>query len=288
MSKIIVSVEATADITLEIQARYSIAVAPMEFIIDGKSYSTVHGVDAQDFYASMRNGAVTKTSLVNEAAAREHLEGLLLGGAEVLHFCISSKLSGTYASFVSAAAELDRTYPGKVRIVDARTASCGILLMAVACCIKAEQGATLNELFDYAQKLRDNTSSLFTVDSLTYLARTGRISKGAAIFGNAIQLKVAMRVTESGELVPYKKMLSRRRALAELITRTKAMYVPDFDQILLAHADCEADAKHVAGEVESLLGIKVQILPLGPVIGCHSGPGTLALFFTSDGKEIKG
>ncbi|MBR2970306.1 MAG: DegV family protein [Clostridia bacterium] len=288
MSKIIISVEATADITPEIQQRYNIAVAPMEYIVDGKSHSTIDGVDASAFYGAMRDGAITKTSLVNEAAAREHLESLLSGGAEVLHFCISSHLSGTYASFVSAAAELDCTYPGKVMIVDARTASCGILLMAVACCIKASEGATLNELFDYAQKMRDNTSSLFTVDSLTYLARTGRISKGAAIFGNAIHLKVAMRVTEDGELAPYKKVLSRRRALAELVSRTKSMYVPDFDQILIAHADCEQDANYVAAEVEAQLGLNVQVVALGPVIGCHSGPGTLAVFFTSDGKQIKG
>lgn len=288
MSNIIVSVEATADITPEIQARYNIAVAPMEYIVDGKSHSTLDGVDARSFYGAMRGGAITKTSLVNEAEAKAHLERLLAGGAEVLHFCISSRLSGTYASFMSAAATIEGVCPGKIKIVDARTASCGILLMAVACSIKAQQGATLNELFDYAEKMRDNTSSLFTVDSLTYLARTGRVGKGAAILGNAIHLKVAMRVNDSGELVPYKKVLSRRRALAELVSRTKKMYVPSFDQIFLAHADCEADACHVADEVEALLGLEVQVVPLGPVIGCHSGPGTLALFFTSDGKDIKG
>lgn len=287
MNNVIISVEAMSDISSDIQSRYNIAVAPMEYMVDDKMYSTINGMPPSDFYAAMRAGAVTKTSLINTDNAYRHLESLLRTGAEVLHISMSSNLSGTYGSFRFAAEDLNKTYPNKVRIVDSLTASCGIMLLAVACAIKAQAGWSLGQLFDYANELRHNNSALFVVDSLKYLARTGRISKGAAMFGDAIQLKVALRVSEEGFLVPYKKVFNRKRAVNEIVSNVKRMYVPTFDTIYIGYTDYEDEAKNVAEQLKSALGANVELLQLGPVVISHGGPGSLCLYFTSDTKAIK-
>lgn len=287
MNNIIISVEAMSDISDEIRDRYNIAVAPMEYMVDGKIYGTTDGMSYNDFYAAMRAGAMTKTSQINTEDAYNHLESLLKTGAEVLHFSMSSNLSGTFGNFQFAARDLDKLYPGKVMVVDSLTASCGIMLLAVACAIKAKEGASLRELYDYAMELRPNNSALFVVDSLTYLARAGRISKTASLLGNAIHLKVALRVSEDGFLVPYKKVLSRKRSVNEIVSSTKRMYVPKFGTIYVGYTDYEDEAKEVAEELRSALNVEVKLLQLGPVVISHGGPGSLCIYFTSDTREIK-
>lgn len=287
MSNIVISVSATSDISKEVAQEYGIAVAPMEFSVDGVEQNTLNGVDLGEFYEKMRGGAITRTSQINVEMAREHLEALTKNGNDVLHFAISNHLSGTYDNFVTVASELEAQYGVKIRIVNSLSASCAITLMAVACANKKESVGDIEELFSYAEWLKNNTSALFTVDSLTYLARSGRVSKAAALLGNAIKLKVAMRVDDSGALVPYKKVLSRRRALSEIVMSAKMMYVPEFNEFFVAYADCLDEAQSVKAEIQNELGVKVTLLPLGPVIGSHSGPGTLAIFFTSNGKDIK-
>ncbi len=288
MGKIIISVEAMSDITEQIQNEYNIAVVPMEYMVDGKVYNTRDGMSYDDFYAAMRNGAVTKTSQVNTEEAYNHIETLLKSGADVIHFSMSSNISGTYGNFRFAAEDLNKRYGNRVRVVDALSASCGIMLPAVACAVKAEkENCSLDELFDYAEQLKHNVSALFTVDSLKYLARTGRVSMTAATLGDAIHLKVALRVSEDGFLVPYKKVLSRKRALSEIVGATKRMYVPHFDTIYVGHAGCPDDADHVANELRNALNVKVITLPLGPVVISHGGPGSICIYFTSDGRAIK-
>lgn len=276
-----------SDINEEIQKRYDIAVAPMEYMVDGKIYSTLSGLSNEEFYEAMRGGAITKTSQINTEEAYNHLEALLKTGAEVLHFSMSSNISGTYGNFLFAANDLNKLYPGKVKVVDALNASCGIMLLAVACAEKAKTGATLSELYDYANELRHNASSLFTVDSLKYLARTGRVSRAAALLGDAIQLKVALRVSEDGLLVPYKKVLSRKRALNEIISSTVKMYVPHFKTIYIGHAGCKDEAEYAAEQIKKELDVNIELLPLGPVVISHGGPGSLCIYFTSDGRAIK-
>lgn len=289
MSRIIISVEAMSDISEDIQKQYNISVVPMEYMVDGKLYSTIGGMTLNEFYDAMRGGAVTKTSQVNTEQAYNYLDSLLKTGAEVLHFSMSSNISGTYGNFLFAANDLSKKYGDKVRVVDALSASCGIMLPAVACAIKAQnEDITLSELKNYAESLKHNVSALFTVDSLKYLARTGRVGTTAATLGDAIHLKVALRVSEDGFLVPYKKVLSRKRALNEITNTTIRMYTPLFDTIYVGHAGCADEAENVAEQLRTELKVNVVTLPLGPVVISHGGPGSISIFFTSDGRAIKG
>lgn len=287
MSNIIISVEAMSDINDKIREQYNIAVAPMEYMVDGKIYSTTDGVNLMDFYAAMRNGAITKTSQINTENAYNHLESLLKTGADVLHLSMSSNISGTYGNFRFAAEDLNKMYPNKAKVVDTLTASCGIMLLAVACAIKAKEGCNLDELYTYAEELKHNCSALFVVDSLTYLSRAGRISRATSLLGNAIHLKVALRVSEDGYLVPYKKVLSRKRSVSEIMVSTTRMYVPKHDTVYVGYTDYEEEAKEVASELKRTLNVNVELLQLGPVVISHGGPGSLCIYFTSDTRAIK-
>lgn len=286
MKNILISVEAMSDISEEIKNEYNIAVAPMEYMVDDKIYSTVNGMTNEDFYSAMRAGAITKTSQINTDGAYSHLENLLKTGADVLHISLSSNISGTYGNFMFAANDLNKKYPNKVKVVDSLTASCGIMLIAVACARKAKEGCSLEELYDYAEELKHNDSALFVVDSLKYLSRTGRVSRTAALFGDAIKLKVALRVSEDGFLVPYKKVLSRRRSLNEIIESTKRMFVPKFDTVYIGYTDCLEDAEYAAEELKNSLHVEIKLLQLGPVVISHGGPGSLCIYFTSNGRKI--
>ncbi len=287
MNNIIISVEAMSDISDEIRDKYNIAVAPMEYMVDGKIFSTTDGMPLKDFYAAMREGAMTKTSQINTETAYNHLESLLKSGAEVLHISVSSNLSGTCGNFQFAARDLDKLYPGKVMVVDSLTASCGVMLLAVACAIKAKEGLSLEELYDYAMELRPHNSALFVVDSLKYLARAGRISRAASLLGDAISLKVALRVDEDGFLVPYKKVLSRKRSVKEIVSSAIRMFVPKFNEIYVGYTDDEEEAKAVADELKEVLKVEVTLLNIGPVVISHGGPGSMCIYFTSDTRAIK-
>ncbi len=287
MNNLIISVEAMSDISDEIRDKYNIAVAPMEYMVDDKIFSTLDGMPISDFYAAMRAGAMTKTSQINTENAYRHLEQLLKTGADVLHFSMSSNISGTYGNFEFAARDLNKKYPNKVMVVDSLTASCGIMLLAVACARKASEVGSLSELYDYAMGLRLNNSALFVVDNLSYLARAGRISKAASMLGDAIHLKVALRVSEDGFLVPYKKLLSRKRSVSEIVNATKRMYVPKFDTIYVGYTDNEEEAKQVVEDLRTSLNVNVEMLQLGPVVISHGGPGSMCIYFTSDTRAIK-
>lgn len=288
MGKIIVSVEATADIPESLAAEYGIAVVPMEFIVDGQPQRTDDPdvMPLKAFYDGMREGKLTQTSQVNREEALSHLEQILKNGDEVIQVSFSSALSGTCANFLSAAEELDRIYPGKVKVVDSLAACSGQALMAVLTAKYAATGKTLNEVYDYCADLVQKLNHIFIVDNLKYLARGGRISKATALLGNAIQLKPVMRCNEEGKLVPFKKVLARNRSITCQVEEVCKKFSGEYPDMYISHADCLAEAEQVRDRIHEKLGIDPIVMDLGPVIGSHSGPGTIAVFFVGKDRII--
>ena len=288
MGKIVISIEATADIREDIRAQYGITVVPMEFILDG----VVHRTDdpaplsSKEFYDGMRAGKPTMTSQVNRDEALKHLESILSAGDEVLHISFSSALSGTCANFFSAAEELDRKYPGKVKVVDSLCACSGQALLAVLVARYAAQGKTLDETYAYCMDTVQKINHIFIVENLKYLARGGRISKAAALLGNAMQLKPVMSCTEKGKLEPFKKVLARNRSITCQIDEVCKKFNGEYDDMYISHADCLPEAEQVRDRITEKLGIHPEIMDLGPVIGSHSGPGTIAVFFVGNDRKI--
>ncbi|MBP5307713.1 MAG: DegV family EDD domain-containing protein, partial [Clostridia bacterium] len=144
---------------------------------------------------------------------------------------------------------------------------------------------TFAETVEYAEWLKHKIIHLFVVDNLKYLARGGRISKATALLGNAIHMKPVMHMDKAGRLVPYKKVLSRKKSVMEIGDLASEKYDGTLPFIYIAHADCPEEARFLADRIERNTGVKPEIFDLGMVIGSHSGPGTLSVYVSGKVRE---
>lgn len=283
----IISTENTCDFTPEMFESFKVEHTNLTFMIDNKELTPEESkvFTLQTFYNAMRAGSATNTSMINQEVAKIYLEKLLEKGQDVLHISFASVLSGTYESFKHAAEELNTTHDNKVYVVDSKAESGGQGLLVTLVCQKRDEGATIEEAYEYANIVRDHCMHYFVVDDLKYLARGGRLSKGAAFFGNMLNIKPVLHTDEEGRLIPIGKVFSRKLSLTKLVSKMKARYNKESDIVYITHGDAQEDAQFVADRVKEELGLEAKILPLDFVIGAHSGPGTIALFFTGDTRK---
>ena len=282
----IIATDSTCDLPKELLREFGVECQDMLYYVNDVEYGKDEANQLQfhEFYDAMRNGARTGTSMINENTAREFLGGLLSQGKDVLYLSFASALSGTFDNFKRVADEINQTSEHKVYVVDSKSASAGEGLFVTLVNEKRKSGATFDETCKYADEVLGRVLHYFVVDDLKYLARGGRLSKGSAFFGNMLNVKPVLHVDEIGRLVPIKKVIGRRKSLAALVERMSARYNKESDIVYITHGDCYDDAKFVADEIEQKFGITAKILPLSYVIGSHSGPGTVALFFTGDNR----
>lgn len=291
MRKFVLSTESTSDLPQSYLAEHDIACYDMAGTVGDFEFGGTSGnsLDIRDFFDRMRNGAKTMTTQVNLAEAERFMEGFLKQGKDVLHMAFSSALSGTYNNFVAAAEKLRPLYPNnKIMVVDTRAASLGEGLFVHFVNKKAEEGISIEEAYDYAMSIRDDICHYFVVDDLEYLYRGGRVKKSAAVIGTLLRIKPVLHVDLEGRLIPLKKVMSRRKSLNALVDYMKTKFDGWSDDVFISHGDCEDEAEYVANLVTEKIGVpreKIMINHLGPVIGSHSGPGTVALFFHGRNKK---
>ena len=195
---------------------------------------------------------------------------------------ISSALSTTYQSSVIAAEELKDEFPdAKILTVDSLCASLGQGLFVYLCAQEQKKGKTIDEVKTFAEETKGRVCHWFTVDDLNHLKRGGRINAATALFGTMLAIKPVLHVDDEGRLIPVSKARGRKASLTALVDRMEATAIdPAGQTVFISHGDCLEDAEFVAGEVRRRLGVEtVHINYVGPVIGNHSGPGTMALFF---------
>ena len=290
MKKVIISTETTCDLPREYIEKNGIRVVNMLYTLDGEDFGGKTGreLDGHAFFERMREGGKTQTAQVTPAEAKEHFLALLQEG-DVLHVAFSGALSGTAHNFALAAEELNAEGgEHKVVVVDSRGASLGEGLLVHLVNKKAEQGASLEELAAYTTELRDHICHFFVVDDLNFLYRGGRVSRTAAILGTMLKIKPVLHVDPQGRLIPIQKVMTRKKSLQRLVEWMEEKYVPQETDVFISHGDCPEEAQYVADLVEKKMGLKTQIIhSLGPVIGAHSGPGTVALFFYGKDKIAK-
>ena len=166
-------------------------------------------------------------------------------------------------------------------MVDSLSASLGQGLLVYLCVQEKRKGRTVDEVHAFAEETKGKVCHWFTVDDLNHLKRGGRVSAAAALFGTMLSIKPVLHVDDTGHLVPVSKARGRKASLLALVDRMAESAVdPAGQTVFISHGDCEADADFVADEVRRRFGVKeIYINYVGPVIGNHSGPGTLALFF---------
>lgn len=247
-------------------------------------------LSAPSFYDAMRSGMVSTTSQVNTAAFYEMFRQGLSSHDSVLYIGFSSALSGTYQSAVLAKAMLeeeDPTYGGRIIAIDGKAASLGQGLLVLEACRRRDEGAGLNELVEYLETFKNHVNHWFTVDDLVYLKRGGRISGVKAAMGQLLNIKPILTVNREGKLVPAGKAKGRKKSVQALFDRFREMYDPSLGKdFLISHGDCEEEARHLAQMIRSEFDMNEPIIePVGMVIGSHSGPGTLALFFPGRPRE---
>ena len=241
----------------------------------------------REFYDCMRQGGIAKTSAINPDAFNKQFKTYLEQGQDVLYLSFSSGLSTTYNSARLAAEELLEAYPDrKIRIVDSLCASAGLGLFVYLVSQKANACETLEELADFAEKLKRNLCHWFTVDDLVYLKRGGRVSPTAAFFGGVLGIKPVLHVDDDGHLINVAKVRGRKASIAALADKySELAQDPENGVVFLSHGDCFDDADALANMLKERHGVTVRLIAdIGPVIGAHSGPGTLALFFVGKNR----
>ena len=239
----------------------------------------------------MAQGADTKTSQISISEYLEYFEGFLSQGKDILHLCLSSGISGTYTSASDAARVARERYPErKIYIVDSLAASGGFGLLMDRLADKRDEGMGLDELARYAEENKLKVQHWFFSTDLTFFVKGGRISKTAGIFGTALGICPLMHVDKMGRLIPMSKVRGKKRVIEECVKRMEALAENRHDysgKAFLNHSECYEDARAVADLIEQRfprLNGKVQINYIGNLIGSHTGPGTVALFFWGDDR----
>lgn len=265
---------------------FDIHIFPLTFMVDDvqyQSYLKGHKTDLKQFYTMMREGKMITTSLPNLAEAADALKGILDAGDDILYIGFSSGLSGTYEAIELLMGSLAAEYPDRTLLaVDTLAASLGEGLLVWYAAQMRDDGATIEEVRDWLCENRLHLAHWFTVDDLMFLFRGGRVSRTSAWAGTMLNIKPVMHVDDEGHLIPLEKVRGRKKSLNALVDhmeQTASQPVAD-QTVFITHGDCQEDAEYLAGLVRERFGVKdILINYVDPVIGAHSGPGTMALFF---------
>lgn len=236
----------------------------------------------KDMYQGLRDGEVAKTSAVNPSRWSQAMEKALAAGKDVLVLAFSSGLSTTYQSAVIAAQELTEEYPDrKIQVIDTLCASMGQGLLVWYACKKRDEGLSLDEVAQWVLDNRLHLCHWFTVDDLMYLKRGGRISAATALVGTMLQIKPLLHVDDEGHLINMTKTRGRKAAIDAMVKKAQELGAGyDNSTMFISHGDCLSDAEYLSRQLKEKCSVKdVVISYVGAVIGSHSGPGTLALFF---------
>ena len=275
--------DTSCDMPVEYLQEHDIAVVKLGFNMDNVNYEGESGesIDAKTFYDKLRAGSMPTTYQVTAEQAQPYFEKSLEKGRDVLVVAFSSGLSGTAGSFVVAARELSEKYPKrKIRVVDSLCASMGQGLFLDYVLKKADEGASIEEVSEYAEDLKLHICHHFTVDDLFHLKRGGRVSTATAVVGSMLKIKPVMHVDNAGKLVAIGKAMGRKKSLHTLVENLlSTMDMDENDPIFISHGDCMDDVEYVTRLLlEKLPNVKIYVNYVGPVIGAHSGVGTLAIF----------
>lgn len=279
--------DSSADLPFEYLKEHDVITTSLLYSIEGETYSNDGGLSVHDFYEKMRAGNVPTTSQVNPTVWQEAYEKALEDTKNILVIAFSSGLSGTYNSARIAAEEImDERDDVKIVVVDSLCASMGEGLLVHKAVSMHEAGKAFEETAKWVEDHKHNLVHAFTVSDLMHLYRGGRVSKTSAIVGTVINIKPVLHVDDEGRLVNVQNYRGRKKALRGLVDYMEehmGSFKDENDIIFISHGDSEEDAKAVAEDITERFGItNFMFSYIGPTIGSHSGPDTVALFFLGE------
>ena len=267
---------------------YGIEIISLKYFAKDQAFESYQkGVDPdfKAFYNMARKKEPLSTTLASPELCEQVFERVLSSGNDLIYIGFSSGLSGTYQVAHTILEDLKEKYPErKIYDVDSLSASLGQGLLVHYAVNKKRSGTTIEELYNWLMENRLKLCHWFTVDDLFYLKRGGRVSGAAAVMGTVLSIKPVMHVDDNGKLIPKSKVIGRKRAIEAMVGKMKETAVNPAEQtVFISHGDCVDDAEYLAELVKKEFNVKeVFIHYVEPVIGCHSGPGTLALFFMGE------
>lgn len=292
MANFVITACSTMDLSPEYARERNIKFLNFKYYLDGAEHldDMFESMTAKGFYNAMVAGADTKTSQVNVEAYMEFFRDLLSQGNDVLHIAFSSGLSGSYNSAKIAASEIRDEFPDrKLLLVDSLAASSGFGLFVDKIVELRNEGKTIDEAYAWACENRKRVHHWFCSSDLTFFIKGGRVSKVAGWFGTVLKICPVLNVDYQGKLIPREKVRGKANALKRLVDKMEENAdggLEYSDMCYISNSDCYEDAELVKDMIEARfpkLAGKVKIFNIGPTIGSHTGPGTVALFFM--GKE---
>ena len=285
MRDYVIMTDSCCDLTDQMARDLELEVLPLTMHMDGQDYpNDLAGtaISNQEFYKRIRAGKIATTSAVNVGQFQDAMRRVLESGRDIVCVCFSSALSTTYQSAVIAAEDLRTEFPeAEIHVVDSLSASLGQGLLLYLAVEQKRGGLTAAELAKWVEDNRLTVCHWFTVDDLNFLKRGGRVSATTALLGTMLSIKPIMHTSDEGKLVPVSKARGRKAAIAALLDKIEALGIhPEKQTMFICHADCEEDAKAVAQTIQDRFGTPtVHINYIGPVIGSHTGPNTMGIFF---------
>lgn len=287
----ILSCCSTVDLSKEHLEKLNISYVCFHYILDGVDYPDDLGqtIPFDEFYSKLKNGSDSKTSMISVGEYEDYFKSLLDTGKDVIHVSLSSGISGSYRSAVTAAETLKNQYPNqKLYVIDSLAASSGYGLLMDTAAQKRDEGMSIDELHDWIEENKLRLHHWFFSSDLTFYVKGGRVSKVSGMIGGVFEICPLLNVSNEGKLIPRAKIRTKKKVIPEIVKRM-AMYADDREnysgKVYMCNSDCIDDANAVASLVkEQFKNIDGDVLinNIGTVIGSHSGPGTVALFFWGD------
>ena len=284
MSSYIIFTDTGCDINAKILEQWNIECVDLKFRFEGEDRDYItKDMPIKDFYQRMREGKISKTSAANLSDFLAAFEPYLQKGTDILYIGFSSGLSTTVNSCKMAMEELREKYPErKIIIVDTLCASSGQGLILYYSKLKKDEGADITENAKYVEDLLPRLCHWFTVDDLIYLKRGGRISAASAFVGGVLGIKPVLHVDDEGHLINMMKVRGRSQSIKAMADKYTELADDKENGIyFISHGDCLEDAKLLESTIAGLYNNNHATIidDVGPVIGSHTGPGVLALFF---------
>jgi DegV family protein with EDD domain len=274
--------DSCCDFPAEKYSELGLSYVPLTVRFKDKDFVSYSERWLKDFYDGLRQGLAATTSAVNPQGWEDIMQPVLEAGEDILVMAFSSGLSTTYQSAVIAAQELSGRYPQRtIKVVDTLCASLGQGLLVYYASKKQAEGMSLEELYAWVEDSKLNLCHWFTVDDLMYLKRGGRVSAATAVLGTMLNIKPILHVDDEGHLIKVGTARGRKASMDALAAKAAATALPGQNDIMfISHGDCEEEAEYLAKLLKEKHGVKEVVIGyIGGVIGSHSGPGTMALFF---------
>ncbi len=290
----ILSCCSTVDLTKEHLEKIGVSYTCFHYILDGVEYPDDLGqtISFAEFYKKLKNGSDSKTSMISVGEYEDYFKSLLDTGKDVLHLSLSSGISGSYLSAVTAAENLKEEYPSqKIYVIDTLAASSGYGLLVDEAATQRDKGLTVDELKDWVEDNKLRLHHWFFSSDLTFFVKGGRVSKISGMVGGIFEICPLMNVSVDGKLIPRAKVRTKKKVIVETVKRMEEHAENGLDysgKVYMCNSDCIEDANAVADLVrEKFKKIDGDVLinDIGTVIGSHAGPGTVALFFWGDKRE---